>query len=173
MSLHYPSVLQKRVRTLIVPQIDTLASIPYDISRTGIHSRSIPYELLQICNIIRGHCARSSVSRFLFSSEMRVLRTRTPLWIRQIHRDTLRHAHLVQLQIGITRDNRTRRKVHTFPHEVSAQTAFFAFESGTDGLDRSAGFLECLWDTCDIVVHIRCYVELDGRLAYVCARKEV
>lgn len=95
MSLHYPSVLQKCIRALIVPQIDTLASIPYDISRTGIHSGSIPHKFLQIRNVIRSHCARSSVTRFLSGSKMKVLRTRTPLWKCQVHRDTPRNAHFV------------------------------------------------------------------------------
>ena len=38
------------------------------------------------------------------------------------------------------------------------QTTFFAFESGMDGLDRSSVLLECLWDACDIIVHVCCYV---------------
>ena len=99
-------------------------------------------------------CAHSSVTWFLFSSEMKILRTHAPLWIHRIHHDTPRDTHLIQLQIGIAHNNHMHRKVYAFLYEVSAQTAFFASESGMDDLDRSSGFLECLWDACNIIVHV-------------------
>ena len=40
---------------LIIPQIDSLASVAYDMSCTGIYSGIIPHKFLQIHDIARGH----------------------------------------------------------------------------------------------------------------------
>ena len=53
-SFHYPSILQESMRVLIIQQIDSLASITYDVSCTGIYSGVIPHKFLQVHDIIQG-----------------------------------------------------------------------------------------------------------------------
>ena len=48
-----PSKLQERIRSLVVPQVDTLSCVTNDITRTGVSRRPIPHKLLEIRNVVR------------------------------------------------------------------------------------------------------------------------
>jgi hypothetical protein len=87
--------------------------------------------------------------------------TLTSLGVRQSHGDTFGHTDLIQLQIGITSDDRTRRKVDSLPHEITSQSPFLALQPRPDRFDRSPGLLHVLRDTRDLVVHVRRDVELE------------
>ena len=53
-SFHYPSILQESMHVLIIQQIDSLASIVYDVLCTRIYSGVIPHKFLQVHDIIQG-----------------------------------------------------------------------------------------------------------------------
>lgn len=55
MSLDNPTVLQERVRPLVVPEIDALSRILHDVTRAGIRGRTIAHELLEVRNVVRSH----------------------------------------------------------------------------------------------------------------------
>jgi hypothetical protein len=46
MSLDDPSILQKRIRPLVVPQIDAFTGLANNIPSSGICGGAIPYKLL-------------------------------------------------------------------------------------------------------------------------------
>lgn len=54
------------------------------------------------------------------------------------------HAHLVDLQVGVGRDDGSGREVHALPHQVSSHSAFFPLQPLFDGFERTAGFLHRL-----------------------------
>ena len=54
--LYNPTVLQERICSLVVPQVNTLSSVTDYISGTRIRRRAIPDQLLQVCNVVRRNC---------------------------------------------------------------------------------------------------------------------
>lgn len=46
--------------------------------------------------------------------------------------DAFRHGHFVDAEIGVGRDDSTRRKVHTFARQIATKATSFAL-SGADG----------------------------------------
>ena len=89
---------------------------------------------------------------------MRLLRT--TLGVGQVHGYALRNANLIELQIWVTSDDSTGREVDTLPHQVPTETTFFALQTGTNGLHRATRLLQRLWNTSNVVVHVRRDVEL-------------
>lgn len=79
---------------------------------------------------------------------------RTSLWVGQRHGDALGNSDLVELKIGVSRDDSTGREVYTLAHEVTAEPTLLALESGANSLNRAARLLECLRNTGDVVVHV-------------------
>ena len=141
MTLHNPTVLKESIRTLIVAQIDTLASIPHDIPCSRHRRGPIPHTLLEIGDIVRRNAFRA----------------------RKHHRDRARHADLVRLQIrvalhqpisalfrmrkrggGTHIDESPRGAVHALTYEVPAQTSLFALQPCANGFDGPSGLLQSL-----------------------------
>ena len=60
MSLYNPSILQERIRALIVTQIDAFTGVPHDRPRAGIGGRTISHQLLKILYVVRRNCERIS-----------------------------------------------------------------------------------------------------------------
>ena len=60
------------------------------------------------------------------------------LWIGQVQRDRSRHSDLIDTDIGIGRDDGTRREIDALAHEIATQSALLALEALRDGLERSA-----------------------------------
>mmetsp|Transcript_11636 Transcript_11636/g.39767 ORF Transcript_11636/g.39767 Transcript_11636/m.39767 type:complete len:267 (-) Transcript_11636:661-1461(-) len=54
-------------------------------------------------------------------------------------RDGPRHAHLVDGQVWVRRDDRARGEVHALAHEIAADAAVLALEALRDGLHRAPG----------------------------------
>ena len=157
MPLHDPPILQERVCSLVVAKVNTLAGVLHHIASARICCRSIADELLEVCDVVRGDYADSLVRQ---GSQMRLLRT--TLGVGQVHGYALWNANLIELQIWVTGDDSTGREVDTFPHQVPTQTTFLAFQARTNGLDWSAGLLQSLWNTSDVIVHIGCDMELQA-----------
>ena len=61
-----------------------------------------------------------------------------------VGRDGSRHTHLVNLQVGVGRDDRSGREVHTFTHQVTADAALFPLQTLFKGLEGTARFLHSL-----------------------------
>lgn len=51
------------------------------------------------------------------------------LWEGEILSDSPRHAHLVNLDVGVWGDNSASREVHSLPHQVTTNTTLFGLES--------------------------------------------
>ena len=70
---------------------------------------------------------------------------------RQILSDGPRHAHLINRQIGIGRNDGSSGKIDTFTHQIATNPAFFAFQSLFYGFQRATRLLSgleniwCLW----------------------------
>ncbi|GBE61230.1 CDP-glycerol:poly(glycerophosphate) glycerophosphotransferase, putative [Babesia ovata] len=54
---------------------------------------------------------------------------------RKCHGDGLRHADDVDGKVGVTRDDSTRREVHTLSHKVATQPSVLTLQARSDGLD--------------------------------------
>lgn len=59
----------------------------------------------------------------------------------QVERDAPGHPKLVNPNVGVPRDDGTRRKVHALAHEVAADAPALALEPLADGLDGAAAAL--------------------------------
>jgi hypothetical protein len=51
----------------------------------------------------------------------------TPLRERQVHSDTPWNTDFVELQVGVTGDDSSRREVDTLSHKITSQTTFLPF----------------------------------------------
>lgn len=58
--------------------------------------------------------------------------------------DGSRDAHLIDLQVGVWGDDSSGGEVHTLPHEVPSDTAFFPLQPLLDGFQRAARLLHRL-----------------------------
>ena len=54
-----PAVLEEGIRSLVVSQIDALASITDNISCSGVRGRAIADQLLQVRDVVRRHWGES------------------------------------------------------------------------------------------------------------------
>jgi len=88
----------------------------------------------------------------------------TSLRVCKSHRDTLRHADLVELEVRVSCDDRPRAEVDTLAHQVTAQPPFLALKPSSDRLDRAPALLQRLRDACNVVVHVGRDVELQQLL---------
>ena len=93
--------------------------------------RPIFDQLSQFVDVLRGHRLRHS----------------------HVLGDAQRDSQLVQIKIGIGRNDRSSRKIDSFTHKISAQTSFFALESTSDALDCLARLVLLLWLARNVVVH--------------------
>ena len=57
------------------------------------------------------------------------------------------HAHLVDTEIRIRRDNRTSREIHSFPHQITPNSAFFTLQTDLHRFQWSTGLLHGLEKT--------------------------
>lgn len=117
MSFDDPAILKKCVRPLVVSQVDTFTGVSDDIARTRILSGPIAHQFLKVRDVVRSNFTMpSSVIRVSSNASVCLL---TSFRVRQRHRNTLGNADLVQLQVRITRDDRTRREVDTLAHQIA------------------------------------------------------
>lgn len=54
------------------------------------------------------------------------------------------HTHLVDLQVGVGRNDSPGGEIHTLPHQVSSHSAFFPLQPLLDGFEWTTRFLHCL-----------------------------
>ena len=89
----------------------------------------------------------------------------------QVHRNTLWHAYLVQLEVRVPGNDCTSREVYTLSHKVTAQTTLFTLQTSTNGFDRAARLLQCLRNTGNIIIHVSGDMELLCVISSVDSRK--
>jgi len=68
---------------------------------------------------------------------------------------------LVELEVGVRGDDRTRRKVYSFSHEVTSESTFFTLQTRSNGLNWLSGLVLLLSRPLDIVIHHRGNEELE------------
>lgn len=54
------------------------------------------------------------------------------------------NSHLVNLQVGVRRDDSSGRKVYTLAHQITSDTSFLPLKPLLDGFQRAARLLHCL-----------------------------
>ena len=96
------------------PQIDAVAVIFDDVARAGQLRRPVVHQLLQLVDIER----------------------RYDLGVGEVARNRPWHADLVNGQVGIGRDDCTRRKVDALAHEIAANTPLLSLETLRDRFER-------------------------------------
>mmetsp|Transcript_12737 Transcript_12737/g.24304 ORF Transcript_12737/g.24304 Transcript_12737/m.24304 type:complete len:358 (-) Transcript_12737:381-1454(-) len=82
----------------------------------------------------------------------------------QVHGDASRHAHLVNSQVRIGRNHRTRRKVDALPHQIAANTPLLRLKPLTQRLERPPAPLRNLRHPPHLVIAKRRHVVLQRLL---------
>ena len=85
------------------------------------------------------------------------------LGLGEVGGDLLGHAELVDVDVGVGRDDGAGRKVDALAHEVTAHTARLGAEAGFQGLERAPGSLRGGGHALDVVVHVGRHVVLEVR----------
>lgn len=97
---------------------------------------------------------------------------RTSFRIRQVHCNAPRYADLIELEIRVASDHGSGRKVYTLSHEVTTESTFLPFQAGANRFNGTSRFLECLWNSSDIIVHVSGDVELAAFDEYLLGSKK-
>jgi hypothetical protein len=52
MTLDNPAILQEGIGPLVVPQVDTLASVTYDVAGTRVSRWTVPDKFLEVADVV-------------------------------------------------------------------------------------------------------------------------
>ena len=100
-TLHFPAELKLNVlRSLVVPEVNTLTGVADDVLGTWMLVRSIANQLVHLVDVVVVHCLRE----------------------RQGSRNRSGNTHLVERQVGVTCDDSTCGEVDTLAHQVTTKT---------------------------------------------------
>jgi hypothetical protein len=101
-TLHLPTELKLNVlRSLVVPEVDTLTGVADDVLGTWMLIRTIAHQLVHLVDVVIVHC----------------------LGERQGSRNRSGNTYFVERQVGVTCDDGTRGEVDTLAHQVTTETA--------------------------------------------------
>jgi len=78
----------------------------------------------------------------------------------QIGRDLLRNTQLIEVDVGIRRDDRPGREVHALTHQITTHTTRLRTEAGLQSAQRTTRALSRGLQTLDVIVHIGRHVVL-------------
>ena len=79
---------------------------------------------------------------------------RDNLGLGEVRGNLLRDTQFIDINVGVGRNHRTGREVHTLTHEVTTHTTRLGTETGLQGLERATRPLGGRGHTLDIVIHI-------------------
>ena len=80
----------------------------------------------------------------------------------QIHGNLLWNTELIQLNVGIGRNNRTRREVHALSHQVTTHTSCLGSKAGLQGAQGTTRTLCRRLQTLDVIVNVGSHVILES-----------
>ena len=102
----------------VVAQINSLASIADDVFCAGVLVCTAVNEFLKIVNVESGH----------------------NFWVGEVGGDSSRNSNLIYVQIWVSCNHSSRRKVDSLSHQISADSPFFRFEPLRNRFQRSPDF---------------------------------
>jgi len=79
----------------------------------------------------------------------------------QVHSDLQRHSELIQTQVRVRSDDRSRREVYSFTHQVTSETTFFTLQTRPNSLDRFSSLVLSCASALDVVIHDSGNIELE------------
>mmetsp|Transcript_26622 Transcript_26622/g.66902 ORF Transcript_26622/g.66902 Transcript_26622/m.66902 type:complete len:605 (+) Transcript_26622:2725-4539(+) len=114
------AVLEVEIAGLGHPEeVLALAVVAHDEARTRVLVGAVADQLVHAVDVERRHDLR----------------------VGEVDGDRARYTNLVDADVGIGRDDRTRREIHTFSHEVAANSTFLAAQTLPDALQHTAALL--------------------------------